>query len=118
MAINHDAESQTNNHLLSFCPGFGGRCLVDEIAQVLGSEILETLIKFILDPQPGARISLQRNQNEFTSQLTSPVTRSNKSTVGLSEIQTLGRNLPKPVNSGEIRLDFLHHLPCFNFERV
>ncbi|MCH7714224.1 MAG: hypothetical protein IIC99_11440 [Chloroflexi bacterium] len=63
--------------------------MLDEIGQKLGPEIMESLVAFILALQTGSRLSLQRNQNEFTSQLTGPVRRSSSSLVELSDFQSL-----------------------------
>ena len=76
------------------CPMIEGRCLLEQLGQALGPEILESLFRFILAPQPGSRLSLQRNQNEFTSQFTGPVSRGGGSLVGLPEFQALWRKLP------------------------
>ena len=75
------------------CPSLERQCLLEQLGQALGEEIMESLVAFILAPQPGSRLTLQRNQNEFTSQLTGPVRRSNGSTIGLSDYQALRRKL-------------------------
>ena len=75
------------------CPMIDGRCFVEALGRALGPEIFESLVTFILEPQPGSRLSLQRNQNEFTSQFTGPVARSTSSLVELSDIQALLRKL-------------------------
>ncbi len=95
MTSNHDGDSPNSSPPWPYCPMIGGRCLIEELGEALGSEILETLVTFILAPQPGARLSLQRNQNEFTSQLTGPVTRTADTASGLSDYQALRRQLPK-----------------------
>lgn len=66
-------------------------CLLQKLAQAIGPEIFESLVKFILAPQAGSRLSLQRNQNEFTCQLTGPVARSSSSLVDRSDFQDLFR---------------------------
>jgi hypothetical protein len=71
----------------SDCTFLDGRCLVDQIGEALGPQIMECLMRFILAPQAGARLSLQRNQSEFTSQVTGPVTRSAVSVASLSDSQ-------------------------------
>jgi len=75
------------------CPQFEGDCLLHLIGQALGPEIMESLVTFILTPLPGSRLSLQRNQNEFTSQITGPVAHSSGTSVGLSEYRALQRKL-------------------------
>ena len=75
------------------CPAQEGVCLLERLGQALGTEIFESLVTFVLAPQSGSRLSLQRNQNEFTSQLTGPVCRSSGSRVELSDFQDLLRKL-------------------------
>ena len=78
------------------CPFLESRCLLDELGQALGPENMEALMTFILVVQPGSRLSLQRNQNEITSQLTGPVLRGSSDQVALSDFQDL---LPKLTQS-------------------
>ena len=75
------------------CSLLEGRRLLEQLAQALGPEILESLVTFILEPRPGSRLSLQRNQNDFTSQLTGPVVRSSSSPVELSDFRDLMRKI-------------------------
>ena len=57
-------------------PFVEAQCLLEQLGRALGPEIMGSLFAFILSPIPGSRLSLQRNQNEFTSQITGPVVRS------------------------------------------
>lgn len=93
MNANQVGDPSEDNPPWPFCPALGGRCLLEEIGRALGKEILESLFTFILAPQPGSRLSLQRNQNEFTSQFTGPVARTAGTTPGLSDYQALRQNL-------------------------
>ena len=77
------------------CPAQEGVCLLERLGQALGPEIFASLVTFILVPQSGSRLSLQRNQNEFTSQLTGPVCRSSGSPVELTDFQDLMRKLAR-----------------------
>ena len=56
----------------------GGDCLVAQLAEVLGANILESIVDFSLTAFPGSRLSLQRNRSEFTLQVTGPIQRSAK----------------------------------------
>ena len=73
------------------CSFIRGACVLDQLEQALGPEIMASLLAFILEPQAGARLSLQRNQKEFTSQITGPVVRGAGAVVGLGEFQTQQR---------------------------
>lgn len=85
----HHTDTKIDNFPWPECPMIEGRCLLEQLGRALGPEILESLITFILEPRPGSRLSLQRNQNEFTSQFTGPVARSTSSLVELSDVQAL-----------------------------
>ena len=75
------------------CPLLERQCLLEQLGQALGEEIMESLVAFILTPQPGSRLTLQRNQNEFTSQFTGPISRSSGTSISLSDHQALRRKL-------------------------
>ena len=93
--MNHNPgrEFQMNDTTWPNCCSLERQCLLVELGQALGEDIFESLVKFILAPQPGSRLSLQRNQNEFTSQFTGPISRSSKTSISLSDYQALRRKL-------------------------
>ena len=92
----HERDPETISLEWPQCPFLEGRCLLDQLGQALGPEILESLLAFTFEPQPGSRFSLQRNRNEFTAQITGPVARSTGPQVRLSDYQSIRRNLPSP----------------------
>ena len=96
MSQNNETDPHTIRVQWPKCPFIGGQCLLDELGQALGPEILESLLAFTFEPQPGSRFSLQRNRNEFTAQITGPVARSTGPQVRLSDYQSIRRNLPSP----------------------
>lgn len=56
----------------------GRDCIVVQLAEVLGANILESIVDFSLTAFPGSRLTLQRNRGEFTLQVTGPIQRSAK----------------------------------------
>ena len=83
--MDHELEPQVNRPTWPDCPLLERRCLLEQLGRVLGPEVIESLVAFALAPQAGSRLSLERNQNEFTAQLTGPVRRSSSSLVALSD---------------------------------
>ena len=80
----HNANGQkisTETIPLAPCSSHGGHCLVAQLANVLGSNILECIVDFSLNAFPGSRLTLQANRDEFTLQVTGPIERSDKRTV-------------------------------------
>ena len=63
------------------CSLSGGHCIVAQLEKVLGANILESIVDFSLNGFPGSRLSLQRNRDEFTLQVTGPIQRSDKKPV-------------------------------------
>ena len=55
------------------CPYANSVCLLYELAQTMGCNIHDTLLTFILTAEEGARLTLQRNREGFTVQVTRAV---------------------------------------------
>ena len=64
------------------CPYANSVCLLYELARTMGRNIHETLLTFILTAKEGARLTLQRNREGFTVQVTRAVQKTNGHTVG------------------------------------
>jgi len=80
----HNSNSQkisTETIPSSPCSLQGGHCLVAQLANVLGANILESIVDFSMNALPGSRLTLQRNSGEFTLQVTGPIQRSDKEPV-------------------------------------
>ena len=75
----HERDPETIGLEWPQCPFLEGRCLLDQLGQALGLEVFESLVMFILAPQPGTMLNLQRIDNEFISQFTEPMARSTDS---------------------------------------
>lgn len=75
------------------CPTLGGHCLLFQMAQVMGMNVFDTLVAFVLRAEAGSRLSLHRNRDEFTVQITGAVQRTATDTVDLTFLQGLQQKL-------------------------
>jgi|GEM_PF-1755403 len=71
------------------CTSVGGLCPVFEMSQVLGSNLQEMLMKFVLAGELGARLTIQKNRDGFTAQITSAVHRSDETPIDLVRLHAL-----------------------------
>ena len=71
------------------CAQLGSVCLLIPMAESLGDNIRDSLITFILNAEEGSRLSLQRNREGFTLQITGPVVRTSKGSGDLSRLKEL-----------------------------
>ena len=55
------------------CPYTGQDCIFQNLSQLLGANILGSLLSFILTTGEGTRLTLQRNKEGFTLQVTGPL---------------------------------------------
>jgi len=76
-----------------YCANIKGICLAYDMGLHLGASIESTLFSFILNAEQGARLTLQRNHEGFTAQVTGAVLRAEGETFGLEEAQALRTRL-------------------------
>lgn len=81
-----------------YCANIKGTCLAYDTGLHLGASIASTLFSFILNAEEGARLTLQRNHEGFTAQVTGAVLRAEGlraegETFGLEEAQALRMRL-------------------------
>jgi len=76
-----------------YCANIKGTCLAYDMGLHLGASIESTLFSFILNAEEGARLTLQRNHEGFTAQVTGAVLRAKGETFGLEEAQALRTRL-------------------------
>ena len=81
------------------CEAIGEMCLVYQVGRFLGPEIATAVSDFILTAQDGARLTLQRNHEGFTLQVTGAVQRGAGEAFGLAEVKELHRRLDRLTNS-------------------
>ena len=86
------------------CPPVGGTCPVYEMGQHLGQSVLSTLSAFIVGADEGARLTLQKNRQGFTIQVTGSVIRAEEHSTrsfGLMEARGLREDLDQLTRSQE-----------------
>ncbi len=75
------------------CPYANRTCLLYDMAGTMGRNIHETLITFILAAEEGARLTLQRNRDGFTVQVTRAVLKTAKDPSDAPGLWALRSNL-------------------------
>lgn len=75
------------------CESGAGLCPFYVMSQRLGGNTQEMLMRFIWTGEAGSRITIQKNVDGFTLQITSGVHRSDNSTLDLLRLQSLNREL-------------------------
>lgn len=83
-----------------YCAMIGGTCLTHEMGQFLGGNIHSTLLTFIFGTEEGARLTLQKNRNGFSIQVTEAVEKATAEGFGLTEMRALRRRLELLTNRG------------------
>ena len=73
------------------CAHLGNVCLLIPMGESIGDNIRDSLIAFILNGEKGSRLTLQRNQEGFTLQVTGPVVRTSKPSGDLARLKELMR---------------------------
>lgn len=84
------------------CSLVGGTCPVFEMGQRLGQSVLSTLAAFIVGADEGARLTLQKNPQGFTIQVTGSVIRAEEHGnrfFGLTEARGLREDLDQLTRS-------------------
>lgn len=79
------------------CPDVEDVCPIYSMARVLGTDVQSILVSFIGEADEGARLTLQKNQNGFTVQVTSAVKRGSESerTLDLDGLRSLDSKLDR-----------------------
>lgn len=72
-----------------YCDDLKGVCFTYRMAQFMGADLLDDMMVFIWNAQEGSRLTLHKNRNEFTLQITGPVKRAAKQPLELSSARKL-----------------------------
>ena len=75
------------------CPSLGGLCPTFEMSQALGANIQDLLMTFIYAGEAGARLTLQKNRDGFTAQITGAVQKAAEEPLDLPRLQALRQRL-------------------------
>ena len=76
-----------------YCDQIEGVCPLYEMSQKTGASILDALMSFIWSAEPGSRVTLQKNRDELTLQVTGAVQRSGGEALDLEQLRTIGKGL-------------------------
>ena len=76
-----------------YCADIKGTCLAYDMSLHLGASIESTLFSFVLGAEEGARLTLQKNRQGFTAQVTGAVQRTEGEAFGLEEALGLRKRL-------------------------
>jgi len=78
------------------CPALDDTCLIYDVGELLGKNVRDALLSFILNAEDGARLTLQRSREGFTAQVTEAVQRSTGApALELSEARTWSERVGK-----------------------
>ncbi len=75
------------------CPYADRTCLLYDMAHSMGRNVHDTLVSFILAAEEGARLTLQRNRDGFTVQVTRAVQKTAKDPMNAPGLWALRPNL-------------------------
>ena len=75
------------------CSSLGGLCPTYEMSQALGANIQDLLMTFIWAGEAGARLTLQKNRDGFTAQITGAVQKAAEEPLDLPRLQALRQRL-------------------------
>lgn len=75
------------------CASLGGLCPTYEMSQALGANIQDLLMTFIHSGEAGARLTLQKNRDGFTAQITGAVQKAAEEPLDLPRLQALRQRL-------------------------
>ncbi len=78
------------------CHQIDDLCPVFELSRILGTAVFDSLMEFSTSAQVGSRLTLQRNRNEFTSQVTGAVQRDRGDPINLDALRQLCGLLKNP----------------------
>jgi len=82
------------------CEAIGGTCLAYSVGRCLGPEIATAVSEFIFNAREGARLTLQRNQEGFSLQVTGAVQRGDGDAFDLAKVKELRRRLERLASPG------------------
>lgn len=99
MAPTDDYESQGSETTWPVCPYTEQDCIFCNMAQLLGGNILDSLLRFILTADKGARLTLQRNGDGFTLQVTGPVQRTSDKTLTPPDLRAHSLKIIRIIDS-------------------
>ena len=68
-------------------------CPVYELCKLLGITVFDSLVEFSACAQAGSRLTLQRNQSEFTSQITGSVQKAGGNVIDVDGLKQFNKKI-------------------------
>ena len=75
------------------CESLGGICPLYDMSALMGTTVFDAFMTFLWSAEPGARLTLQRNRDEFTLQVTGAVQRSGGEEISLEQLKSIRTRL-------------------------
>ena len=75
------------------CESIGGICPLYDLSALMDATVFEALITFLWSAEPGARLTLQKNRDEFTLQITGAVQRGGGAVNSLEQLKSIRARL-------------------------
>lgn len=75
------------------CESLGGICPLYDLSALLGVSVFDAFMTFLWSAEAGARLTLQKNRDEFTLQVTGAVQRSGSEVISLDQLQSIRARL-------------------------
>ena len=75
------------------CESLAGICPLYDLSALLGVSVFDAFMTFLWSAEPGARLTLQKNRDEFTLQVTGAVQRSGSEVISLEQLKSIRARL-------------------------
>ena len=75
------------------CESLGGICPLYDMSALMGVSVFDAFMTFLWSAEPGARLTLQRNRDEFTLQVTGAVQRGGGEVISLEQLRQMRTRL-------------------------
>ena len=86
-----------------YCPALDANCLVADCVETMGQDVLDTLMAFIRGGEDGSRLTLQRNRDGLTVQVTGAVKKgSTGAEVDIAGLRALRTRLDNMNGRGDL----------------
>ncbi len=70
MSAEPDAQGSVAGPAWPYCPALHATCLAVDCIEALGQNVLDTLVSFVKEAEDGSRLTLQKNRDGLTTQVT------------------------------------------------
>jgi hypothetical protein len=75
------------------CGPIGGTCFIYDMGELAGGDVLNVLLRYVCSAEDGSRLTLQKNRDGFSAQVTGAVHRPDKGGVDLQSLIVARRDI-------------------------